>query len=167
MIIKASNKQHFSTIEDLAREIWTEHYTPIIGESQVCYMLDKFNSASYMENQTIDSKCLYFLISDNNEPVGYFSIEFREKELFLNKFYVKFSKRNKGFGRDAMNFIEEQAKLSGLPYITLRVNKLNTLTIQKYEKLGFRKTCSLVSDIGNGFVMDDYFMEKHIDKTCL
>ena len=32
-------------IARLAQEIWHEHYKPIIGEQQVAYMLEKFQSA--------------------------------------------------------------------------------------------------------------------------
>jgi diamine N-acetyltransferase len=42
----------------------------------------------------------------------------------------------------------------------LTVNKNNTGAISVYEKIGFRNVGSLVQDIGSGFVMDDYAMEK-------
>ena len=162
MILKVSSHKDFELIESLAKEIWTEHYTPIIGKEQIDYMLGKFNTAKYMFKQAEDSNCLYFLIKKDDEPIGYIAIELRESHLFLNKFYVKLSQRGKGAGKEAMNFIETQAKEKGLKKITLRVNKLNTSSITKYEKLGFSKTQSLVQDIGYGFVMDDYVMEKQL-----
>lgn len=36
---------------DLAREIWTDHFTPIIGSAQVEYMLEKFQSPDAMTRQ--------------------------------------------------------------------------------------------------------------------
>jgi RimJ/RimL family protein N-acetyltransferase len=42
------------------------------------------------------------------------------------------------------------------------VNKNNVNSIKVYEKLGFKKTGPVIQDIGNGFVMDDYKMEKDI-----
>ena len=50
-IVKAGSNQDFSQIETLAREIWEEHYTPIIGAEQVAYMLDKFQSVAAMQKQ--------------------------------------------------------------------------------------------------------------------
>ena len=38
----------------------------------------------------------------------------------------------------------------------------NIGAISAYEKLGFRKVGSLVQDIGSGFVMDDFAMEKGV-----
>ena len=35
----------------LAKEIWQQHFTPIIGADQVVYMLDKFQSAKAMKRQ--------------------------------------------------------------------------------------------------------------------
>ncbi len=44
MIIEVRNEDQIDIVESLANEIWTEHYTPIIGKDQVKYMLDKFQS---------------------------------------------------------------------------------------------------------------------------
>ena len=123
-------------------------------------MLMKYSSAKYMSEQTKDPNCHYYIIKDSKDPIGYISITFKNNDLFLNKFYVISSERGRGFGRMAINFIESLARGKGLEKITLRVNKLNKDTIDKYEKLGFLKVESLVQDIGNGYVMDDYKMEK-------
>jgi hypothetical protein len=40
------------------------------------------------------------------------------------------------------------------------VNKGNEKAIRSYERNGFVKVRSQVADIGKGFVMDDYVMEK-------
>jgi ribosomal protein S18 acetylase RimI-like enzyme len=42
----------------------------------------------------------------------------------------------------------------------LQVNRGNAPAIAAYRKQGFRIVESRVFDIGNGFVMDDYVMEK-------
>ena len=36
---------------ETAREIWTQHFTPIIGAEQVEYMLEKFQSDRAIRNQ--------------------------------------------------------------------------------------------------------------------
>jgi len=39
-------------IADLAKDIWNEHYVPIIGQEQVNYMLDKmYNHPSLLEQK--------------------------------------------------------------------------------------------------------------------
>lgn len=47
----------------------------------------------------------------------------------------------------------------------LTVNKNNVKAIRAYEKTGFKNIGSLVQDIGNGFVMDDYKMEQTVGQS--
>ena len=42
----------------------------------------------------------------------------------------------------------------------LTVNRGNAKAIRAYERNGFKVVRTQVTDIGNGFVMDDYVMEK-------
>jgi hypothetical protein len=44
-IKRAKTREDAASIAGLARTIWTEHYTPIIGSSQVEYMLENIQSA--------------------------------------------------------------------------------------------------------------------------
>ena len=64
-----------------------------------------------------------------------------------------------------MDFIESKAKHYQLKTIRLTVNINNVNAIKAYEKLGFKNVGPLVTDIGNGFVMDDYQMEKALSFT--
>jgi ribosomal protein S18 acetylase RimI-like enzyme len=97
--------------------------------------------------------------------IGYLAVQPRGHELFLSKIYVTSSVRRKGRGRKALAFAEALARERGLKKITLTVNKNNRVATTAYEKAGFRNTGSLVQDIGNGFVMDDYKMEKFIQSS--
>ena len=162
-IAPALTKQDFNTIARLAHTIWTEHYTPIIGEQQVSYMLDKFQSAQAMEDQ-VKEGYHYYLLQHENTPVGYFSFNPKDSFLFLSKLYVLSSERGKGIGRKAIEFIENQAKKLGKSKIRLTVNKFNSNSIAAYEKIGFVNIDSIVQDIGNGFVMDDYVLERKLDE---
>ena len=156
-----SDKKQIRLIESLANEIWYEHYIPIIGVDQVEYMLKKFQSFKAISQQIKDGS-LYFLCEHENEPIGYMSVIIREKELFLNKFYVKATQRNKGFGREMMVFLEALSETKGLSKISLTVNINNTESIKAYEALGFVKCGTVIQDIGNGFFMDDHMMEKKL-----
>ena len=160
-IIEASAENHMEIIESLAREIWTEHYIPIIGREQVEYMLDRFQSKQAISEQ-IKIGVLYFLMKEDNEFIGYIAVQPKGVELFLSKIYVKSSRRAKGYGKKAVQFAETFAQERGLRKIVLTVNKSNINSIKAYEKIGFRNIGSLVQDIGNNFVMDDYKMEKTV-----
>ncbi|MHC4227789.1 MAG: GNAT family N-acetyltransferase [Planctomycetota bacterium] len=162
MIIETlSNASQIEIVAKLACEIWNQHFTPIIGKAQVDYMLEKFQSQKAISGQ-IENGYSYYLLKADSDYIGYMGLCLKENELFLSKLYVRASQRGKGYGRKAVEFLEELAKQKALGKITLTVNKNNTDTIRAYEKLGFANLGSFVQDIGNGFIMDDYKMEK----TC-
>ena len=160
-IESATDKEQIAIVAALAEEIWHEHFTPIIGKSQVEYMLEMFQSEQAIGEQ-VKSGFLYYLVKTNNRDVGYFGVYQTDEGLLLSKFYIRSSERGKGLGRRAMIFIESLAKQRNVTRIILTVNKYNSDTIEAYKKLGFQITESIVQDIGNGFIMDDYRMEKAI-----
>ena len=160
-IIDVSTDNHIDIIESLAREIWTEHYIPIIGREQVDYMLARYQSKQAVKEQIV-SGTLYFLVEEGHAFIGYIAVHPRGDELFLSKIYLQSSRRARGFGKKAVQFVETLARERGVRKIALTVNKNNTGAIRAYEKIGFRNVGSLVQDIGGGFVMDDYAMEKTV-----
>ena len=161
MCIEAvSDNNQIEIIEALAEEIWHEHFTAIIGKAQVDYMLAKFQSKKAITEQ-VKNGFLYFLIKRNDRPVGYIGVQPKESQLFLSKLYITSAERGRGLGRKAIASVEKLARDLGASKISLTVNKYNLDTIEAYKRFGFQITGSLVQDIGNGFVMDDYRMEKH------
>jgi len=147
----------------LASTIWNEHYIPIIGREQVNYMVNAFQSPEAIERQIETEKMEYYILYQGQEPSGYIGIKPSGNELFLSKFYVVGEKRGTGLGREGFNFIISRAKELGSTAITLTVNKNNANSIKTYEKMGFKNMGAIVSDIGSGFVMDDYQMTRKID----
>ncbi|NNE77755.1 MAG: GNAT family N-acetyltransferase [Pricia sp.] len=157
----AEDRLHFRQISKLANRIWTEHYTPIIGQEQVTYMLDKFQSVDAIKKQ-IREGSEYYVLSEEGKALGYFCINRKKESLFLSKLYVKKNYRGKGIGKIALQFIERKAVELGLGKISLTVNKYNSQSIEAYEKMGFVNIRALIQDIGNNFIMDDYLLEKKI-----
>jgi ribosomal protein S18 acetylase RimI-like enzyme len=162
MFVPVTAPDQIETVARLARAIWSEHYFPIIGKKQTDYMVENFQSADAVSRQIQDEAHLYFLIAPAGEHIGYFAIQSRPDELFLSKIYVEQSARRQGFGRKALDFIEEQALELGKPVITLTVNRHNSGSIAAYSRFGFRIVDECVTDIGDGFVMDDYIMQKEV-----
>ena len=162
LIEKVSDENQIVIIENLASEIWNEHFTPIIGKAQVDYMLEKFQSKKAITEQ-LKNGFLYFLIKNNNDPVGYIGVLPKDRQLFLSKLYITLDERGKGRGRKAIEFLEQLAIEKNVNKISLTVNRNNSATINAYKKLGFDIRGSAVKDIGNGFVMDDYILEKKLN----
>ncbi len=159
MLVQVCSKKQINITSKIAYEIWCDHYYPILGKSQIDYMLDKFQSPEAISEQISAKNYSYYLIQHNKEFIGYIALQAQEKALFISKFYIKKIFRGNGHGREAMNFIIEQSKKLDLNKIFLTVNKYNTDSMRVYEKLGFTQTEPIVQDIGRGFVMDDYKYE--------
>jgi diamine N-acetyltransferase len=156
----ASSPLQLAVIAELAREIWYEYYVPLIGRAQVDYMVSKFQSNAAMAQQIAEGY-EYFLTERDGRNIGYCAIQAQpqSQSLFLSKLYLLRDARGAGTGRVCMEFIEHLARGRGLKLLWLTVNKGNS-AVKAYERLGFRIAADLVMDIGGGFVMDDYRMEK-------
>ena len=157
--IRVDSDEQISQLVVLASDIWHEHYEPIIGIDQVRYMLDKFQSASAISRQIAEGYEYYAMV-DIGVMIGYISFLNEGSKLFISKYYIASSGRGKGYGRAAMAFIEECARNNSIKELYLTVNKYNANSIAVYKKLGFEITEELVTDIGNGYVMDDYKFTK-------
>lgn len=160
-IIPVATAGQIQTVANLARDIWTGHYTPIIGRAQVEYMLARFQSVPAIASQ-IAQGCDYVLILHAGEAMGYLAIipDAENHALMISKLYVLPAARGLGLGCRLMAHAENQARQRNLDTLWLTVNKHNAASIAWYRKRGFIPVRELVQEIGNGFVMDDYRMEK-------
>ena len=148
-------------LAQLAREIWTEHFTPILPAGQVEYMLEKFQSEQAICTQ-ISQGYRYYFFQYNGQAVGYMAIHAEEGALFLSKIYVKKDYRRKKIATRGIEYIIKICKKYGLPKIYLTVNRNNVGPIAAYEQMGFLIASEQKADIGGGYYMDDYIMEKDI-----
>ena len=160
-IINVTNMELVYSLSAVADDIWHEHFTPIIGEKQVDYMLDKFLSPEALVEQ-INSGYEYFLLSYDYTFAGFVGINEESDALFLSKFYIHKEFRGKKIASYMFQKLIEICKLRDLKKIWLTCNRHNTNTLAVYEHLGFKTVREQVTDIGNGFVMDDYVLEYEI-----
>ena len=144
----------------LARETWMQHYVPLIGAAQVEYMLAKFQSTEAIARQIAAEGYEYYLAPG----AGYLALvpDPAKKSLLLSKIYVKAAARGTGLGRALAEFAERRCSELGCSELWLTVNRHNRGAIAFYERLGFRKTREVATDIGGGFVMDDWWLAKPV-----
>lgn len=158
-----STESEINTVAGLAKIIWNDHYLSIIGKDQVSYMLGKYQTSKAINTQINEEGYEYFLLSADERTVGYIGIIPHHNELFLSKFYILDYERGKGIGHAGMEFLISRCKAEGTDFITLTVNKNNLSAILAYENMGFEKYGEVESDIGSGYVMDDYLMRLRIN----
>lgn len=157
---KVESEKQIEKLSEVADQVWHEYFTSILSIDQINYMVEKFQSKHAITEQ-INKGYQYYMMVSNQTVIGYFGIHPEEK-MFLSKLYLLKDYRGKGYASRAFAFIEKITKNMGLSEIWLTVNRYNMHTIQVYEKKGFQIMRDQVTDIGNGYVMDDYIMEKSL-----
>jgi C_GCAxxG_C_C family probable redox protein len=155
-----TSENQIKKVSELAKEIWHEHYEAIIGTEQVNYMIDRFQSETAISDQIRNGGYEYYLLKNFGGYNGYLSFHVEDNAHFLSKLYIAKRFRGRGYARKALEMLENLCRRDGLPKIWLTVNRNNSSSIKIYESLGFVKSRTQIADIGEGFVMDDYIMEK-------
>lgn len=156
-----------ATVEDapnlaaLAAVIWPEAFSDMITRAQIEYMLKHLQSAQAMATQMREG-FFYWFICRGDQRIGYAAVRYDVDENIghLSKLYILAAERGGGASLHALNALCDDARARGATRLSLTVNKTNARAIRFYEKHGFKKTRALVIDIGGGFVMDDFVMER-------
>lgn len=80
----------------------------------------------------------------------------------LSKLYVKKALRGHNLGKALLQHAIEAARSLNYKKLDLTVSRNNLTTISWYKHHGFIIDTSEITDIGNGYVMDDYIMVKEL-----
>ena len=80
----------------------------------------------------------------------------------LKRIVLQTRVHGRGLGAAALQWIEDRAREARCARLRLRVNKSNALAIRAYQRAGFAFVEDICTDIGGGFFMDDYVMEKPV-----
>ena len=85
-----------------------------------------------------------WLFYGGSELVGYiiltigFSFEFRGHDAFVDELYVVPASRRRGFGRQAMAFVEQKAREMGVHALHLEVDHANDPALELYRRTGYK-----------------------------
>lgn len=158
-IFRQARIEDIAEIRALARRIWDEAYDEILSKEQVDYMLQMMYSEKIIANEIL-SGIVWDLIVANGKLCGYLSYSLAEgNSVKLSKIYIDKNFRRTSIAADSLSRVKQYAARNGKDYVFLTVNKNNQIAIRAYQKNGFAITASVVTDIGQGFVMDDYIMK--------
>lgn len=165
MQIRNAGTKYIPVIHKLAKAIWPVSYKDVITAGQIEYMLGLMYSQQALTNQIEMLGHQFILVYDDSEPLGFASFSPKhgeEKTTYrLHKLYVLPSLQGKGLGKMMIAHIENELIKNGAALLELNVNKRNP-AYHFYLKNGFTKLKDEVIDIGNGYIMDDFVMIKHV-----
>lgn len=162
-LVEAS-ESHFPLIRDIAERTWPSTFGVILSEEQIAYMLEMMYSLPALEGQVGELGHRFLLAREGETYLGYASYETNfegQPKTKLHKIYLLPESQGKGVGRALLDRVEAMARASGNRVVSLNVNRYNP-AVGFYEKTGFTVVDREDIDIGNGFLMEDFRMEKPI-----
>ena len=145
----------------VARKVWREANVAFCTPEQVEYMIEKYQSFEAISGQLMQGY-RYFLMEEDSQTLGYFGVQPQGVRLFLSKFYILKENRGRGLFSLGLERMCEICHEENLESIYLTVNRNNTRAYEVYLHKGFKVIAEECTDIGSGFVMDDYIMEYEV-----
>ncbi|HEY5475977.1 MAG TPA: GNAT family N-acetyltransferase [Tepidiformaceae bacterium] len=151
-------------IAELARDVWYATYPGIISVEQIEYMLGERYTPEVIRREIETAAAGWDQVQEDGRPaafVSYFPAE-SAGDLKVDKLYVAQAAQRKGYGGVLLDHVAEVGRQRGFRWLILAVNKHNEQAIHAYRKHRFRVRDAVTKDIGGGFVMDDFIMERAI-----
>jgi diamine N-acetyltransferase len=164
ILISEATINDIKTIQDIVCTTWPITYGKILSPIQLKYMLDLFYSKEALTAQMNEKEQLFYLILEDDSVVGFIGIEhnYNNKAITkIHKIYLLTETQGKGTGRKTVEIIGNLAKENNSNSLLLNVNRFNK-ALHFYKKIGFNVIDEVNIKIGNGFLMEDYVMEKSI-----
>jgi len=149
-------------IQEIAYKTWPLTYGEILSKEQLDYMLNLIYSDEALTEQYEKKEQLFYLVSDSESTLGFIGIEHNYKNgnvTRIHKIYLLPETQGKGIGKIVIEEIVKLALQNNSTALSLNVNRFNN-ALRFYQKLGFEVTDEVNIDIGNGYLMEDYVMEK-------
>ena len=148
-------------IRSLAQQIWPETYSSILTANQIDYMMNLMYSERRLREQ-MQNGHQFIVVYNAGLPVGFAAFSLVEPTVFkLHKIYILHSQQGKGTGKFVIEQIIRNVQSAGADILRLNVNRHNSAKLF-YEKLAFSVIATEDVDIGGGYFMNDYIMEKRL-----
>lgn len=164
--ITPATEAQLSIVQAIAHQTWPDTFAAILSPEQIDYMLEMMYSDEALKTQMNDKNHVFLLAQETagNTYLGFLSYELRYKgspQTKIHKIYLLPASQGKGIGKQLIETVATLAKSQQNDTLSLNVNRHNK-AIQFYERMGFAHVATEQIDIGNGFIMDDYVMEKPV-----
>ena len=161
--ITEASAQDFPAIQAIAYKTWPVTYGHILSKEQLDYMLYLMYSTESLQKSAAKGHQL-LLLKEDNAALGFASYEhnYLDKNVTrLHKLYMLPESQGKGAGKMLIETIEKLAKENGSDAVSLNVNKFNN-AFSFYKKAGYEVVGEEDIEIGRGYLMEDYKMEKQL-----
>lgn len=151
-------------IQNIVNITWPITYGEILSKEQLDYMLGLFYSTEALTEQYEKKVQLFYMIYDDETNIGFIGIEHNYNEeavTKIHKIYLLPETQGKGIGKKVIDEIAKMALDNNSTTLVLNVNRFNS-ALSFYKKIGFEIKETVDIEIGNGYLMEDYVMEKKV-----
>jgi len=164
LTLRRAYEKDIPLIRDLTMKVWPQTYATILSAEQIEYMLNMIYSEQSLRQQ-MKEQHEFIIVDDGKEPVGFASFSLIETGVYkLHKIYILPTLQGKGAGKFVIGEIVKAIARKGGTSLRLNVNR-NNKAKDFYERLGFVVIQEEDIDIGSGYFMNDYVMEKKISAS--
>jgi diamine N-acetyltransferase len=161
--LRPATQADIPLIRQLAERIWWASYREMLSDAQIRYMLDWMYAPDRIDEE-MTRGIAYELMEIDGIAAGYLATEPMDSppRVRLHKLYLLAELHGHGHGQWMLAQVTQRAVERGLACVELGVNKQNHRALRAYRRAGFEIVTSVISDIGHGFVMDDYILRRSV-----
>jgi len=150
-------------IREIAHQTFHVTYLPLQPKEKVDYLFGlMYNPPSLLEQ--MKNRQRFILAKDETGYLGFASFEINCKNLSvtkIHKIYILPTAQGRGVGKKLIDTITSMACENKNQTLSLNVFRKNP-AIEFYKRIGFKIADEINIDVGNGFMMNDYVMEKKL-----
>lgn len=164
ILVEKATSNDIPIIQDIAHATWPSTFAEILSKQQIEYMLKMMYSTTSLIEQIQIKKHHFFLAKEDEVTLGFISVELNyqnQATAKIHKIYILPTIQGKGIGKILMHRAEELAQEYDQKSITLNVNRFNK-ALSFYEKLDYTIITTENIEIGNGYLIEDFVLEKKL-----
>ena len=162
MKIVEANINDAIIIRQIAEIVWPVAYIDILSKEQLTYMLQNFYGFEVLKEQMLTQGHQFFIAKDLDNAIGFASVSKEGLGAFkLQKLYVLPDYQGKHVGNALLKSVMDYCALKEGKSLILNVNRHNMARFF-YEKQGFKIIKEVDIEIGEGYFMNDFVMERNI-----
>ena len=157
---RIAGAEDIPAIRKIAEIAFPATYSSIITGEQIGFMMAWMYSEDSIRND-IEGDVTFILLNVDGKDIGYVSFGPEGEHYHLHKIYLLPDFQGKGFGRLLFTAAEDEMRSRGVKMFELNVNRHNK-AVDFYIRMGMHIDRSGDFDIGSGFYMNDYIMQKDL-----